>query len=935
MECKVLSEPRQLAEFISELDSIPPVTEYSEAFVCIGPSVEEPGRERLWIVPKEIHGGANPSAWINRNAKLFQSVLTRSVVHCSIVFPGRSPAKISHHHIIVGLTDRAPDHTTGAHVRKVRREVRALSANAHLWVDRLRMFDQHGDLDFSQREQLLKDLALRYWNEEQENIYMSPSLQTIEQGGDNSTKAQESLTANRPTCLERGLTVLYGRGGIGKTFLLRRLVNSLGTQARSEPLGSIPAFIQPPPLLHVRALENWLSQHGFDKLTLSQITTLLRWGVIIPVIDALDEVVKGEARQGSNEFLRQLVGLVNSEEGGRGVLACRDYYLNSDTLVPDVIRSYGVAELSFGFFGHQERRRYLQKRTGLAEALAANWTSALEREAAGVLGKGTEEEIEELLGHPVILDALARYIRELPTTERSRAANEFRITSPDIFGQIVEQLLIREHAKVNEAWQAAFHDRLEGPWKEATAVEGQKRVLQYFALLAAADGAASVDAKIRDDESYRQLRHGIFTFMPCVQQGNTPREALASLLVEALGSPEVTQVVPVDEQAATISGAMRHLAEVFASHVLATSEPGLPVDLVFAFVNRVYFDFFLADAFVNQLQHTIANKQVETFLSWCEKHHVFDIFGTCLDFLLWDRRVVRDGMESLSEFLRTAGKADDTLASYLLSLGFALLLRRKRNGDKSTLSQLSFAPLPQWDLVLFRDIIPESVGSVRLVNCTFPKITVDCLTVKSFEIEECDFEAIRVNASSFHNCQFKETECKKLELEGSVRFYKCKLSLDNCLIEIANEAVIGFYECVLSQGIMDQLRELSSGGQKITIENTIVEEAAPPPSVRLSSGRRFINRLMALLRKEGHEEFGVYEYKLRDKTPGTDEQFASALAYLIDIGCIERQGRIIIMTPEGAKHMYVARHAGGEPSYETHREFWEPVIAHLDEILYT
>jgi hypothetical protein len=362
------------------------------------------------------------------------------------------------------------------------REIRCISATTHFWVDRLRLHNPQGNIDHSRREKLLTKLSTRYWNDEREQVYIPPSLQPTKGGHETSAAIGALIKDKKPCCPERGLVVLYGPGGIGKTLILHRLANKLGNQAKSDIKAAIPVFIEPPTILHKMALENWLSSNGFDKLTLPQIATLLSHGCIIPFIDALDEVVKGEARQGSQAFLSHLTELTSSEKAyGCALLACRDYYLNSDSLVPDIVRSVRhtpAAELSFGFFDQKERRAFLQKRAQLDPSHASRWATALEKQSVEILGKKSEKEVEELIGHPVVLDTLARYIKDLPPKERATSADDFKIASSDVFGQIIEQLLKREQDKLNPSWETSFKGRLKSDWLDPMSPSKQRNVLQ-------------------------------------------------------------------------------------------------------------------------------------------------------------------------------------------------------------------------------------------------------------------------------------------------------------------------------------------------------------------------------------------------------------------------------------------------------------------------
>ncbi len=113
----------------------------------------------------------------------------------------------------------------------------------------------------------------------------------------------------------------------------------------------------------------------------------------------------------------------------------------------------------------------------------------------------------------------------------------------------------------------------------------------------------------------------------------------------------------------------------------------------------------------------------------------------------------------------------------------------------------------------------------------------------------------------------------------------------------------------------------------------VIQPVAGIPVVEsLSTGRRFINKLMALVRKEGHREFAVYEYKLRDRTPGTDIQFARAIQFLEQRGCLAKRGSMVMMAQEGAEHMFQPK-LSGAVGYEGQARYWDPLVRGLDEIL--
>jgi hypothetical protein len=934
MECSVLSDPAMLSELIKELDGAKSKAEYEAFFACIVPSIEEPGRQKLSIIPRDIRAGANPSLWVKENSTVISSIFSRSIVHCDVIFAGQLPQVVEHTHIQFTPSDvKQRDGTVQSRPRPVRREIRLLSGPSHLWVDRLRLHTDRGDIDNSQRGKLLTDLATQYWTPSMEKVYVPPSLRRVEGCQCPSEKALQLLTNRKPTCPERGLTVLYGPGGIGKTFFLQCLAEALGVQAKREPLASIPVFVRPPTLLHGRVLETWLSQHGFGRLTLQQISVLLKYGLVIPIVDALDELVKGEARQGSRDFLVHFNGLMCPPSFGRGVLACRDYYLNSDSLVPDIVRGTDTLELAFGFFDRQERRRFLQARTGLEASHASRWATVLEEQASTVLGARSVEDIEALIGHPIVLDSLAKYVEELPAGRRVTDVEEFKITSPHIFGHIVEQLLRRERDKTSQLWRETFGDRLAEEWLEPMEPHKQRLVLKEMTLLVARDGGEEVEHKACQNDAYRDLKHGIFMFTKEVpRSAGNPTEALQFILADLMGMPTTLDVVHEEESDSVRRQAIRHLAENYSSHILANTEAGLPSDLVFALRHRAYFDYFLSDALVDQLERALSSRNVQYFMEWCRQHHVYDDFGTCLDFLLWDPRVVKDGMDSLFSFLKSAKKEDDVLAGHLVSLALTLFLRRGEHRDGTAIEGMTFAPFADWELLLVREMLPESVSHLIVRSCSFPDFTIDRMSLRYTEIESVDFETLRVVSSHFTQSRLVGIECGRLCFTGTVIFSECSLDIATGCITIEPGSKVEFYDCEMNESLHQALCKDESVMGGVKQSNTTVRCQAPGPPGPPDRGYRFITKLMRLLRREGRAEFAVYEYKLRDRTPGTDEQYAAAMSCLVKHGCVEKRRQMVVMTDEGARHMYPV-YSEPEVDYEAHKEYWGPIVDELNEIL--
>src|ERR1700732_691069 len=168
-------------------------------------SRDDPGQRILYIIARKPPvTRMDPPRWIADNFKEVDPLLVTNggkISHCNVIIPGSWP-------------DKAYRERRGAAT------VRLTSAVHHLWVDRLRVHDATGEMDVSRRASLMQRLGGR-WSAEEEKRFTAPAMAEV--AGDHVAQVAQMLPQPHPDVASGGVTVVYGPGGIGKTFFLRRI----------------------------------------------------------------------------------------------------------------------------------------------------------------------------------------------------------------------------------------------------------------------------------------------------------------------------------------------------------------------------------------------------------------------------------------------------------------------------------------------------------------------------------------------------------------------------------------------------------------------------------------------------------------------------------------------------------------------------------------
>lgn len=866
----------------------------------------------------------DPRKWLRAN-KIDLGTFCRQhrVSRAKLVFPGANPAK-------------AERESLG------RVSVRVLSAVDYVWVDKLRVFDRAGQRDEQRRRSVLSSLGSR-WRAEEEADYTPPSLTAVEDGS-GSTPVMDGIKHSRPEVPAGRVTVLYGAGGIGKTYFLRRLADRMKRDAMRDSTVGIPVFAELPVLLHTDALETWLARKGLP-LHVDQISALVRHGVVVPVLDALDELVRGQAREGSRLFLAHLEELAATT--GRIVLSSRDYFLNLDPLVREGISSGKRVEFSVGYFRREARRRYIELRTGLDPAGASRWAGRLEEQTRIALADAADEDLSALIGHPLFLDALCRIIEDHPAEERVAAADSFEIASPDVFSEIVTRILVREEGKVKAGWESKFRDVIVGAWAQPYAPEVQRRIFRSLVLLVARDGGAEVLRRSADQPQLRELRHGAFTYTTGMPDGDLSGPgALKEFLRHQLGEPELTERVNVDDAEKVIDEALDSITAFYRQHTLVDTRADNPTDLVMATRHRAYFDYLLADALLDELRVALASqdpRQRESLIAWCLEHHLFERadgldaeppFASCLDFVMWHRESAEAALEVIDAMFAATPPPDETVASYVSSLALAIILRGGVRTGMSAVRGRSLS-IAQGETLEFLSSIVPAVSSCEIERCSFPNTKLADITLSDVLFLDSDFAHLTVETCTLRRVDFTNVELEGISFRGNVQFSDCRLDWEfdgDPHIEIDPAAEITFRRCEMSRTMYEAIR--SASDVRPDAVRLIESQSLPDHDVVRSttSGEFFVNKLMSLCRRHGRTEYAVYGHKLRGRSRATRNSYPKALEVLVRHGAVTTGNEMVYLTPEGEAHRYSGKARHGTRSYEDVREYWDPIVEELDAV---
>jgi hypothetical protein len=449
-----------------------------------------------------------------------------------------------------------------------------------------------------------------------------------------------------------------------------------------------------------------------------------------------------------------------------------------------------------------------------------------------------------------------------------------------------------------------------------------------------------------EDERYRELYHGLFRFTRGLppDENASRKELLGEVVQTVLGEPSIGDHVPEQERDARQHAALDEYAGFLLQHTLSDTRPNLMDDLVFATRHRAYFDYLLADALLEELREALTHpddSSRERFIEWCLAHHIFESpggteseppFASCLDFVLWHRDALDQAIRLLADYF-SGTAVDDVLGSYVLSLGLAVLLRAGQRSGRAALIDTTVGANASVELELLENVVP-AISSLQISGCAVGALRVGESRIRDVEVLGSDFRWLEFKNARLTRVAFDECDSDVLRFTGVIHLTDCKLDLKVPAdgFEIDPLAQISVERTQFDPDLLQQLEQAAS----VRPDAIRLDHCSPitaDEDLGWSRGRLFLNKLMSLTRRHGHDEYAVYSMKLRGRTGTTPENFSRTVDVLRQAGVVTSATDMVFLTESGALHRFSGKDRPGLPSYDDVAEFWEPIVQELDQAL--
>jgi hypothetical protein len=291
-------------------------------------------------------------------------------------------------------------------------------------------------------------------------------------------------------------------------------------------------------------------------------------------------------------------------------------------------------------------------------------------------------------------------------------------------------------------------------------------------------------------------------------------------------------------------------------------------------------------------------------------------------------------MNVLENMFESGSSIDDTVASYVFSLALAVVLRAGLRTNSMSIEGRDFSSTEDTTVELTESIVP-AIANLAVTDCSFPRLVVRSPSVRELVVTDCDCSDLRISDSTWSNVRLEGLSCQGISFEGVCHFQDCQFILE----EIRPESLavqplsrLSFRRCLFSTPIWQAITEASRLRPE-AIQLVQCAEQTAAIDLHLSPGRMFVNKLMSLVRKHGHREFGVFAPKLRGRTTATSATFPRIVDTLRSSGAVGEEDQIIYLTAEAEKQMFSGKSRPGMRQYQEVADYWDPIVAKVDSIL--
>lgn len=740
---------------------------------------------------------------------------------------------------------------------------------------------------------------------------------------------------------EESFVILFGLGGLGKTTLIMSTCRALWKGFLSYEHSMVPTFV---PLGNMPSGAYGLAPHiaSFElfskRLTASSIDALTKAGLLVVFLDAFDEHLKFATKAQATRLLQDLRETY-SRTNAKIIITSRDYYLESDKIF-DRILGPETSRFRLRALDSSQRREFIRlklvsnhERTDLprlSEEKALAWASALE-EQVGALGQQGVQGIDQLVGHALFLLAFCDYVTQVeagtiaPLTIESDAnplrPDEFKLRSDGLFDDVVRLITDRE-ARDKSKWDVAIYGELQPEWHDNPFLSEKQTA--FF---------AEITRRMVLEDNHRPSPSNLRPGMPPVER--LVAESLTALKLVPQAKPTLEKQAREEVELEALST----IVEFYKNHPLVDGHGhGFDGETAFAFRHESYLDFFVKQYLVSRFSSAVGRlktagenisgaKELEDLVVELYYTKLLARASNAMYFLCWDDRALsklRTGLRSLFVSEGITHLSPDIFSTVLqYSLLFVKLYQELRNKNV-TFDGLFLHPGTNDEVIISGEDFNPLLNGITLSLCSMGHI--------------------RLSNTTFRDCHLIGVSIELLALEGTVTFEGgtlylvpqdlpsgSEVTLEDSIYLANGECTVVLRNVTIHESTLAALEyvERTTGNLTIVREGLLVEDFEEESSDRLSPGRRFIDKLMSMMRKHGRPEFGVMARKVLGRTHVPRDRENEVLEVLENAGIIQNLDGFLTLKNE--TFMYHPKGLGR--TWEAVSDMWEPLITEIDTII--